>query len=100
MAPLSLTVAEVRELDNDGGVGHDHLPVEAGNGFLCRPVIIGKIQPTSFVFFLPSLFAKPVSLFAGLVFLFALYYSHSGFPQDFVKKMSFSMCAFFAVLPF
>ena len=64
MAPLSLTVADVRELDDGGGLGHNQLPVAAGNGFSCQPVIIGKIQPASFEFFLSSLCAIPVSLFA------------------------------------
>ena len=35
MAPLSLTVAYVREPDNGGGAGHVHLPVAAGDGFPC-----------------------------------------------------------------
>ena len=96
MATLSLTVADVRELDHGGGVGHGNLPVTAGNSFSWQPVIIGKIQPASFGLFLPSLFAIPVSLFAGPVSLFALYYSHSGFSQDFVKKMSLSMSVLFA----
>ena len=65
MAILSLTVADVRELHNGGGVGHGNLPVTAGNGFSWRPVIIGKIQSASFGLFLLSLFGIPVSLFAG-----------------------------------
>ena len=51
MAPFSLTVADVRELDEGGGVGHRHLPVAAGNSFSWQPVIIGKVQPASFDFF-------------------------------------------------
>ena len=41
-------------------------------------------------------FSIPVSLFAGPVSLFILYYSHSGFSENFVKKMSFSMYVLFA----
>ena len=84
MAPLSLTVADVRELDDGGGVGHRNLPVTAGNSFSWRPVSIGKIQPASFGLFLPSLFAIPVSLFAG-PYLF----SHCTIAsQDFLRTLS------------
>ena len=35
MAPLSQTVADVRELGDGGGAGHGHIPVSAGDGFPC-----------------------------------------------------------------
>ena len=50
-----------------------------------------KIQPSSFGFFLLSLFAMLVSLFAKSVSLFALYYSYSGCCQ---KKVIFNVCSF------
>ena len=34
MAPFSLIVADMSELDNGGGVGHGHHPVAAGNSYL------------------------------------------------------------------
>ena len=96
MAPLSMTVVDVRELDNVGGVGYGDLSVAAGNSFSYRPVSIAKVKPTSFA--IPVfLFAGPISLFAGTKCIFALFYSHSGFYQDFVMKMSFSMSFLFAV---
>ena len=63
MATLSLTVADVRQLDHGGGVGHGNLPVTAGNSFWWRPVIIGKIQPASFGLFL-CLFSPYLYLFS------------------------------------
>ena len=35
MASLSLTVADVRELDNIGGAGQRHFYAAEGDGFLC-----------------------------------------------------------------
>ena len=61
---LSLTISDVRELDDGDGVGHGNLPVTPGKGFSWRPVIIGKIQPASFGLFLLSLFTIPVYIFA------------------------------------
>ena len=95
MALLSLTVADVGELNNGCGVGQGHDPVAAGDGFPCRTVFYyQKIQPASFGFFLLFLFTIPVSLFAKLVYLFALYYSLIGFSQDAVKT-SLIQCLLF-----
>ena len=37
MASISLTPADVRDLDDGGGAGHGHLPFAAGDSFPCRP---------------------------------------------------------------
>ena len=36
MASLSLTPADVRDLDDGGGAGHGHLPNAAGDSFPCH----------------------------------------------------------------
>ena len=68
MASFSLSPADVREVDGGGGAVHGHLPAVVGDGFPRRPAFPGKIRPASYV-----------SLFAGPLYLFALYYSYSGY---------------------
>ena len=37
MASLSLTDADVSDLEDGGGAGHGHLPNAAGDSFPCQP---------------------------------------------------------------
>ena len=58
MASLSLTVADVRELDDGGGAGHGHLPAATGDGFTKNAffILLSKID------FLLSTFAPTLSI--------------------------------------
>ena len=54
MASLSLTVADVRDLNDSGGERHGHLPVTTTLDF-CRTLSRKCLFP--YLLFLPSLFA-------------------------------------------
>ena len=45
MASLSLTVADVRALDDSDGAGHGHLPPAAGDSCLCQPRLNTWLMP-------------------------------------------------------
>ena len=61
MASLSLTVADVRELDDGGGAGHGHLPAATGDGFTKNAFLFCYPKLT---FFCPPLLPPFPSLYS------------------------------------